>query len=40
MLSVADYTGRFIYVRVALGKNNNEVFTSALLYLQQDKFFF
>jgi hypothetical protein len=39
MLSVADYTGRFIYVRVALGKNNNEVFTSALLYLQQDQFF-
>ncbi len=39
MLSVTDYTGWFIYVRVALGKNDHEVFTSSPLYLQEGQFF-
>ncbi len=36
---MADYTGRFIYVRVALGKNVHEVLTSSPLYLQEARFF-
>jgi len=39
MLSVCDHTGRYIYVRVCLGRNDREVFTSSPLYLQEGDFF-
>jgi len=39
MLSVCDHTGRYIYVRVCLGRNDREVFTSLPLYLQEGDFF-
>jgi hypothetical protein len=38
MLSVCDHTGRYIYVRVCLGRNDHEVFTSLPLYLQEGVF--
>jgi hypothetical protein len=40
MLFVADYTGWFFYVGVALGKNNHEVFASSPLKLQRRVNFF
>ncbi len=39
MLSVMDHTGRYIFVRVSLGKNDREVLTSSPLYLQERGFF-
>jgi hypothetical protein len=39
MLSVCDHTGRYTYVRVCLGRNDCEVFTSSPLYLQEGDFF-
>jgi len=39
MLSVCDHTGRYIYVRVCLGRNDREVFTSSPLYLQEGDYF-
>ena len=38
-LSVMDHTGRYIYTKVCLGKNDREVFTSSPLYLQEGDFF-
>ena len=38
MLSVCDHTGRYTYVRVCLGRNDCEVFTSLPLYLQEGVF--
>jgi hypothetical protein len=39
MLSVCDHTGRYTYVRVCLGRNDCEVFTSSPLFLQEGDFF-
>jgi len=39
MLSVMDHTGRFIYVRICLGKNDREVLTSSPLYLLEGDYF-
>ena len=39
MLSVMDHSGRYIYVRVVLGKNDREVLTSSPLYLQEGEYF-
>ena len=39
MLSVMDHTGRYIFVRVSLGKNDREVLTSSPLYLQEGDYF-
>ena len=33
MLSVMDHTGRFIFVRLCLGRNDRDVLTSSPLYL-------
>jgi len=38
-LSIIDYTGRFIYVLVALGKNDREFWTQCPLYLQKGLYF-
>lgn len=34
-----DFTGRYIYVDVALAKNDREMFTSSPLYLQEGQWF-
>jgi hypothetical protein len=39
MLSVMDHSGRYTYVRMCLGKNDQEVFTGSLLYLQEGNYF-
>ena len=39
MLSVCDHKGRYIYVRVCLGRNDHKVFTSSPLYLQEGNYF-
>jgi len=38
-LSVIDYTGRFIFVLVALGKNDREFWCQSQLYLQRGMYF-
>jgi len=38
-LSIIDYTGRFIFVLVALGKNDREFWTQCPLYLQKGLYF-
>jgi hypothetical protein len=39
MLSVMDHTGRYIFLRICLGKNDGEVFTGSPLYFQEGQFF-
>jgi hypothetical protein len=39
MLSVMDHTGRFTFVRLALGSNDREMLTSSPLYLQEGEYF-
>ena len=39
LLSVMDHTGRFIYVRLCLGRNDREVLTSSPLYLLEGDYF-
>ena len=39
MLSVMDHTGRFIFVRLCLGRNDREVLTSSPLYLLEGDYF-
>jgi hypothetical protein len=39
MLSVMDYTGHFIFLRVCSGKNDREVLTGSPLYLREGEFF-
>jgi hypothetical protein len=38
-LSVIDHSGRFIFVRVSLGNNDREVYTTSPLYLDEGAFF-
>ena len=35
LLSVMDHSGRYIFARLCLGKNDREVFTRSPLYLQE-----
>jgi hypothetical protein len=39
LLSVMDHTGRFIFLRLCLGKNDREVLTGSPLYLREGEFF-
>ena len=39
LLSVMDHSGRYIFARLCLGKNDREVFTGSPLYLQEGEFF-
>jgi len=39
LLSVMDHSGRYIFARICLGKNDCEVFTSSPLYLQEGEYF-
>jgi hypothetical protein len=39
MLSVMDHTGRYIFLRLCLGRNDREVFTGSPLYLREGEFF-
>ena len=39
LLSIMDHSGRYIFACICLGKNDREVFTGSLLYLQEGEFF-
>jgi hypothetical protein len=39
LLSVMDHAGQYIYSHVCLGKNDQEVFTSSPLHLQEGDYF-
>ena len=39
LLSVMDHSGRCIFARTCLGKNDHEVFTASPLYLEEGEFF-
>ncbi len=38
-LSLVDHSGRFIFVRVTLGNNNRECYTTSPLYLEEGDYF-